>query len=53
MNSVAFYANTILWLYVVITYEQRGAVWAHKVRVMISQDFGCRCTICHPEAHGR
>jgi hypothetical protein len=32
VNAVAFYANSILWLYLVIAYERHGS----------------RCRICHP-----
>lgn len=50
MNALAFYANSILWIYVVLAFEQRGAVWAHKARILVGQDYGCRCRICHPAA---
>lgn len=49
MNALACYADTILWLFLVTTYERRGSVFAHKVRIILSQDYSCRCAVCHPE----
>jgi hypothetical protein len=53
VNALAFYANSILWLYLVLAFEQRGYVWAHKVRILIGQNYGCRCAVCHPGTNAR
>jgi hypothetical protein len=50
MNALALYANTIMWLFLVSTYERHGSVMAHKIRVVLAADFRCPCRICHPAA---
>ena len=48
MNTAMLYTNTALWGFLLWAYERKGSVFAHKARVMLGQNFDCRCYICHP-----
>jgi hypothetical protein len=48
MILAAFACWIFLLAQIIVCWERRGSEFAHKLRICLAWEFGCRCVICHP-----